>query len=178
MGPYGLGDGALVAALGRLWPPDAGQGRGADRTGRRTHAGAPPLSYRWVEGLYGGAAAGRGGRVSASASGQGGPQAQASAGGSAAPVVCPSGQGPRPSRACRGGPPACRLRWSAPFWQAVAPAPAWHDDPDGLHGTLVWHLAWTRRAPAAPYPVSVLESHAPSGEGLARRQPVQLRDAA
>src|SRR5262249_33825353 len=77
----------------------------------------------------------------------------------------------------RGGQPARRLRWPTSFWQAVAPAPTWHDDPDRLHGTLVWHLAWAGGALAAPHPVSVLEPHASPGEGLARGQPVQLCDA-
>src|SRR4030095_10118245 len=53
-----------------------------------------------------------------------------------------------------------------------------HDDPDGLHGTLVWHAAGAGRTPAAPPPGSVLEPCAPPGEGLAHGQPLQLCDAA
>src|SRR5438045_1507437 len=73
---------------------------------------------------------------------------------------------------------ARRLRWAAPFWQAVAPPATRRDDPDSLYGTLVWHLAWAGRAPAASHAVSVLEPRAPPREGLAHGQPLQLCDAA
>jgi hypothetical protein len=99
-------------------------------------------------------------------------------GGSADSVLRPGGQGAQHDWPCRGGQPAWSLRWPTPFWQAVAPAPARHDDSDGLYGTLVWHLAWAGRAPAAPHPVSILEPHAPPREGLACGQPLQLCDAA
>src|SRR5262245_15697611 len=178
MGAYSLGHGQLVPPVGRLWTADAGDGSHTYCAGCRAYPAASALAHRWVEGLYGGVAAGRGGRVSAATAWDSGPQAEAPAGGSAGPVLCPSGQGPQPSWPCRGGQPARGLRWPTPVWQAVAPAPTRYDVPDGLHGTLVWHLAWVGRAPAAPYPVSVLEPRAPPGEGLARSQPVQLCDAA
>src|SRR5205823_20600 len=79
---------------------------------------------------------------------------------------------------CRGGEQARRLRWAAPFWQAVAPPATRRDDPDSLYGTLVWHLAWAGRAPAASHSVSVLEPRSPPREGLAHGQPLQLCDAA
>src|SRR5438552_1641914 len=163
MGPYGVGDGELVSALGRLWPTDSGHGSGADRAGHRAHAGAPTLSHRRVEGLYGGAAAGRGGRVSSPASWESGPQAQTTARGSQKLVLCAGREGPRQGGPCRGGEQARGLRWPTPFWQAVAPPAARRDDPASVHGTLVWSIAWTRRAPAASHPVSVLEPHAPPG---------------
>src|SRR5207253_6217083 len=178
MGAYRVGHGELVPPVGRLRTAYPGHGSGADRAGRRSHAGSPTLSHGRVEGLYGGAPAGFGGRVSSPASWESRPQAEAPAGGSADPVLRPGGQGPQHDWPCRGGQQARGLRWPTPFWQAVAPAPARHDDPDGLHGTLVWHLAWAGRSPAAPYPVSVLEPRAPPGEDLARGQPLQLCDAA
>src|SRR4029450_1395836 len=178
MGAYSVSHGKLVPPVGRLRTADPGHGSGADRASRRAHTGAPTLSHGWVEGLYGSAASGRGGRVSSPASWESGPQAEAPTGSAANPVLRPGGQGPQHGWPGRGGQPARGLRWPTPFWQAVAPAPARHDDPDGLHGTLVWHLAWAGCATAAPHSVSVLEPHAPPGEGLARGQPVQLCDAA
>src|SRR5205823_14982880 len=79
---------------------------------------------------------------------------------------------------CRGGEQARRLRWAAPFWQAVAPPATRRDAPDSLYGTLVWHLAWAGRAPAASHSVSVPEPRSPPREGLAHGQPLQLCDAA
>src|SRR5215510_937819 len=178
MGAYRVGHGELVPAVGRLRPPYPGHGRGADRTGRRSHTGSPTLSHGWVEGLDGGVAAGCGGRVSAAAAWESRAQAEAPAGSAADPVLRPGGQGPQHGWPCCGGQPARGLRWPTPFWQAIAPAPTRHDDPDRLYGTLVWHLAWARRPPAAPHPLSVLEPHAPPGEGLARGQPLQLCHAA
>ena len=178
MGAYGLGDGELVSPVGRLWPAYPGHRRRADRAGRRSHTAAPTLSYGRVEALYSGAASGRGGRVSSPASWESGPQAEAPAGGSAHPVLRPSSQEPQPGWPCREGPQTRGLRWSASLYEAVRPTAARGDDPDSLYGTVVWHLAWAGCAPAAPHPVSVLEPHAPPGEGLARGQPVQLCDAA
>src|SRR4029453_9090861 len=178
MGAYRVGHGELVPPVGRLRPAAPGHGSGADRASRRAYAGAPTLSHGWVEGLYGGAASGHRGRVSSSASWESGPQAKAPAGGSAAPLLRPSGQGSQHGWPPCGGQQACRLWWSTPFWQAVAPAPARRDDPDGFHGTLVWHLAGAGRTPATPHPVSVLEPRSPPGEGLAHGQPLQFCDAA
>src|ERR687886_754896 len=155
MGPYGFGDGELVSALGRLRTTYPGHGGHADCTGHSPHAGAPTFSHRRVEGLYSGTVAGRGDRVSSATSGAGGPQAQTTARGPQKLVLCTGCKGPQQGGPCRGGQQARGLRWPTPFWQAVAPAPTWHDDPDRLHGTLVWHLAWARRAPPAPHPMSL-----------------------
>lgn len=106
------------------------------------------------------------------------PSAPVPVGSATEPVVRPGEQGPPPGGPGRGGQAARRLRWPTPFWPAVAPAPPWHDDPDGLQGTLVWHRAWAGGTPAAPHPVSVLEPHASPGEGLARGQPVPRGAAA
>src|SRR5436190_13485074 len=95
MGAYGVGHGELVPPVGRLRPTAPGDGSGADRTGRRARARAPPLSHGWVEGLYGGVASGRGGRVSSATAWESGPQAQAAVGGAADPVLRPGGQGPQ-----------------------------------------------------------------------------------
>src|SRR5499426_2900794 len=178
MGTYGLGDGELVSPLGRLWPAYPGHSSRAARAGHRAHAAAPALSYGRVEALYCGAASGRGGRVSAAAAWESGPQAEAPAGGAAHPVLRPGGQGPQHSWPCRGGPQTRGLRWSASLCQAVRLTAARGDDPDGLYGTVVWHIAWAGRTLAAAHAVSVLEPCSPSGQGLAPRQPLQLCDAA
>src|SRR6476619_1567057 len=177
MGAYRVGHGELVPPVGRLRTAYPGHGSSADRASRRAHTGAPTLSHGWVEGLYGGAPAGRGGRVSSPASWESGPQAEAPAGGSAHPVLRPSSQGPQHGWPCRGGPQTRGLRWSASLYEAVRPTAARGDDPDGLYGTVVWHLAWAGRAPAAAHAVSVLEPRSSSGQGLAPRQPLQLCDA-
>src|SRR5262247_81801 len=178
MGTYGLGDGELVSPLGRLWPAYPGHSSRAARAGHRSHAAAPALSYGRVEALYCGAAAGRGVRVSAAAAWESGPQAEAPAGGAAHPVLRPGGQGPQHGWPCRGGPQTRGLRRSASLCEAVRPTATRGDDPDGLYGTVVWHLAWAGRTPAAAHAVSVLEPGSPSGQGLAPRQPLQLCDAA
>ena len=179
MDPYGLGDGELVSALGRLRPAYPGHGSRADRAGRRSRAGAPALSHGWVEGLYARRCSRcvgvvyrrrRRGKVGRKPK----PRLVAPKHLFYAQVVKVRNTG----GPCRGGQQARGLRWSAPFWQAVASAAARHDDPDSLHGTLVWHLAWAGRAPAAPHPVSVLEPRPPPREGLAHGQPLQLCDAA
>lgn len=92
-------------------------------------------------------------------------------------VLCAGCEGPQQGGPCRGGQQARGLRWPTPFWQAVAPLAARRDNPDGVHGTLVWHAAGAGGPLATPHPVSVLEPHAPPGEGLARGQPVQLCNA-
>src|SRR5262245_34458038 len=129
MGVYSIGHGNLVSPVGRLRPAYQGHGSGAARAGDRAHAGTPTLSHRRVEGLYGGAAAGRRGRVAAAAAWEGVPQAQAAVGGAADPVLRPSGQGPQYGWPGRRGQQARGLWWPTPFWQAVAPTPARHDDP-------------------------------------------------
>src|SRR5207248_11376965 len=134
MGAYRVGHGELVSPVGRLRPAYPGHGSGANRASHRSHAGTPTLAHRRVEGLYGGAAAGRGGRVSAAAW-DSGPQADAPAGGSAGPVVGPGGQGPQHGWPWRGGQQTRGPRRAAPFWQAVAPATTRPADPDGRHGT-------------------------------------------
>src|SRR6266478_4015539 len=48
----------------------------------------------------------------------------------------------------------------------------------GLYRTMVWHVAWSGRPPAASHPLSVLEPSPPPGTTLAYGQPLQLRDAA
>jgi hypothetical protein len=167
VGAYGFSDGQLVSPVGRLRTTDPGYGRHAHRAGRRSHPAAPALSHGRVESLYCGAAPGRGGRVSSAASGESGPQAEAPPRGAQDAVVRSGGQGAQHDWPGRGGPQARGVRWPAPFWQAVASAPAWRDDPDSLYGTLVWDATGTGGAPAAPYPVSVLVPHSPPGEGLA-----------
>src|SRR5215510_2210985 len=155
MGAYSVGHGKLVPPVGRLWPADPGHGSGAGRASRRAHTGAPPLSHGWVEGLYGSAVSGRGGRVSSPASWESGPQAEAPTGSAANPVLRPGGQGPQHGWPGRGGQPARGLRWPTSFLQAVAPGSVRHDDPDVLHVTLVWCLAWAGGVLAAPHPLSV-----------------------
>src|SRR5215467_8516236 len=177
MGPYRVGHGELVSPVGRLRPTDPGHGRHADRAGRRSHPAATALSHGWVEGRYRGAAPGRGGRVSAAAAWNRGPQAEAPTRGAKDAVLRPSGQGPQHGWPGRGGYPTRGLRWSASLCQAVTSPATRHDDPDGFHGTMVWDAAGARRTPAAPHPVSVVEPLAPPGEDLAPRQPLQLCDA-
>ena len=121
---------------------------------------------------YPAAAAGLRGGVSASTSWEGGPQAQTTARGPQKLVLCSGREGPRQGGPCRGGEQTRGLRWPAPFWQAVAPPAARGDNPDSFYGTLVCHLAWAGRAPAAPHSVSVLEPPAPPREGLAHGQPL------
>ena len=79
----------------------------------RTQA-APALSHGWVEGLYGGVASGRGGRVSSPAAWESGPQAEAPAGGAARPCSTP-----RWSRSAT----RLAMSWrSAGAWSSVAHA--------------------------------------------------------
>src|SRR5262245_38385356 len=165
MGAYRVGHGELVPAVGRLRPTSPGYGSDADRAARRAYPAASPVSYRRVEAASRGAAPGCGGWGSAATAWGSRAQAGASAGSGADLGLRPGGQGPQHGWPGRGGQPARGLRWPTPFWQAIAPAPTWPDDPDSLYGTLVWHLAGAGRTPAAPHPVSVLEPHAPPGEG-------------
>jgi hypothetical protein len=178
MGADRVGHGAGVPAGGRLRPTDPGHGSAAERAGRRAHPGSPTFAHGGVAGLYGGVASGWGGRVAAATAWASRAQAAAPAGTAADLMLRPGGQGPHHGWPGRGGPEARDLRWSTPFGPAVASTPTRHDALDGLHGTLGWHLAWAGRAPAAPYPVSVLASRTPPREGLARGEPRHLCDAA
>jgi hypothetical protein len=46
-----------------------------------------------------------------------------------------------------------------------------HDDPNGVHGTLVGDAAGAGRTPTAPHSVSVLEPRPPPGTALAAGRP-------
>src|SRR5262245_20801980 len=77
MGAYGVGDGELVSALGRLWTTDAGDGSRPHRAGCRACPAATPVSHGWLESLPRGAPPGRGRRISSPASWARGAQAEA-----------------------------------------------------------------------------------------------------
>src|SRR4029453_1801919 len=82
MGPYRLGHGELVFPVGRLWTADSRDGSHAARSGRRAHPADTALSHGRVEGLYRGAAPGRGGGVSSPPTWERGAETQAAGGGS------------------------------------------------------------------------------------------------
>ena len=91
--------------------------------------------------------------------------------------VCPGREGPQPEGTGGGGRHARGVWRSSSLYEAIASAAARHDDPDSLHGTVVWHTARSGGAAAPPHPVSVLEPGPPSGPALAHGQSLQLRDA-
>src|SRR5215470_16469689 len=134
MGAYRVGHGELVPVVGRLRPTYPGHGSDADRAGRRAYPAASPVSSRWVDGVSRGVASGCGGCVSAATAWESRAQAEASAGSATDLVLRPGGQGPHHGWPGRGGQQARGLRWPTPFWQAMAPAPPWPDDPDRLYG--------------------------------------------
>src|SRR5215471_8942947 len=174
MGPYRVGHGELVSPVGRLRTAYPGHGRHADRAGRRSHPAAAALSHGRVEGLYRGAAPGRGGGVSSPSTWQSGPQAEAAVGGSESPVLRPGGEESQHGWPGGGGPQTGGIWWPTPFWQAVASAAARGDDPERLYGTVVWDTTGAGGPPAAAHSVAVLEPHPPPGKGLAHRQSLQL----
>src|SRR4029453_16098047 len=78
----------------------------------------------------------------------------------------------QPGGAGGGGAQASRVRGAPPLCAATAPTRARPNDPDRLHGAMVWDPARVGRPPAAPHPLSVLEPCPPPGPALADGQPL------